>query len=106
MFSHYVATRYEQSTATVTPEMHRFDNLMLWTSGAEQALKKKHKLRKYTPYDYRDYGDFCSVLGEKKSILDEISKPIDPEQVAMLKATFEQLDKSNTKWTDGLDRVD
>ena len=84
--------------------MHRFDSLILWTSGAEQALKKKHKLRKYTPHDYRDYVDFCSVLGEKESILKEISKSIDPEQVAMLKATFEQLEKSNTKWRNGLDR--
>ena len=33
-------TRTEQASSlseTVTPEMHLFDNLMLWTSGAEQG---------------------------------------------------------------------
>ena len=33
-------TRTEQASSlseTVTPEMHLFDNLMLWTTGAEQG---------------------------------------------------------------------
>ena len=88
----------------VPPEMHKLDNLMLWTSGAEQALKKKHKLRKYTPADYRDYTEFCDVLAEKLGILDEIKSSIDPEQNRLMKASFDSLEKSNLRWRDGLDR--
>ena len=41
--------RAEQSSAVtgssnISPEMAKLDNLLLWTSGAEEALKKKHKL--------------------------------------------------------------
>lgn len=101
--------RAEQSSAVtgsgnISPEMAKLDNLLLWTSGAEEALKKKHKLRKYTPADYKDYADFQAALTSKKRIMEEIAPACDPEQIRMMEKVFEQIERSTNRWLDGLDK--
>ena len=72
--------------------------------GAQEALKKKHKLRKYTPHDFKDYINFEKDLAQRKAQFAELESSADPEQLKLLKECFEKIDESAEKWLDGLDQ--
>ncbi|CBY20016.1 unnamed protein product, partial [Oikopleura dioica] len=80
------------------------DRLLTWTAGAEEALKKKHKLKKYTPKDFNDYKIFENDLDEKEESFQKIAPNCDPDQVKLISACFENLEKSKTRWLDGFDK--
>ena len=73
----------------------------MWTSGAEEALKKKHKLRKYTPNDFRDYSDFVAALAEKRAVLERITPHCDVDQIRMLRKCFDSIENSTDRWQTG-----
>jgi len=77
---------------------------LTWTAGAEEALKKKHKLKKYTPKDFNDYKTFENDLDEKEESFQKIAPNCDPDQVKLISACFENLEKSKTRWLDGFDK--
>ena len=60
------------------------DRLLTWTAGAEEALKKKHKLKKYTPKDFNDYKIFENDLDEKEESFQKIAPNCDPDQVKLI----------------------
>ena len=80
------------------------DRLLTWTAGAEEALKKKHKLKKYTPKDFNDYKIFENDLDEKEESFQKIAPNCDRDQVKLISACFENLEKSKTRWLDGFDK--
>ena len=63
--------RSETSSAVSDPLLSetamKLDELEVWTNGAEEALKKKHKLRKYQPQDFKDYAAFERDLAARKA---------------------------------------
>ena len=95
-------------TSTPNPDLTdaaiELDKLLTWTAGAEEALKKKHKLKKYTPKDFNDYKDFEKDLDEKSESFAKIAPKCDPEQVKLIADCFQHLDKSKTRWLDGFDK--
>ena len=80
------------------------DILQYFFLGAQEALKKKHKLRKYTPHDFKDYINFEKDLAQRKAQFAELEHSADPEQLKLLKECFEKIDESAEKWLDGLDQ--
>ena len=88
----------------LSPEMALLDELLLWSSGAEEALKKKHKLRKYTTNDFADYHNFVKELKAKGVDLDRIADHCDPDQIKMIKKSFDSIQKSTDRWQQGKDQ--
>lgn len=100
--------RSESSSAfgdpLLTEAAMKLDELLMWTNGAEEALKKKHKLRKYQPQDYRDYLTFEKDLKNRMEQFDELAKHADPEQIKLIKKCFDSIEESKDKWLDHLDQ--
>jgi len=100
--------RNESSSALCDPLLTesamKLDELLLWTNGAEEALKKKHKLRKYQPQDYKDYLTFEKDLKNRKEQFDELAKHSDPEQIKLIQKCFDTIEEAKGKWLDGLDQ--
>ena len=68
-------------------------------------MKKKHKLRKYTPHDFSDYVNFEKDLAGRKEQFCQLAAHADPEQIELLKECFDKIDRSKEKWLDGLDQA-
>ena len=84
--------------------VHCHNYFSIFFLGAQEALKKKHKLRKYTPHDFKDYINFEKDLAQRKAQFAELESSADPEQLKLLKECFEKIDESAEKWLDGLDQ--